>query len=170
MHDATLVFIPFACSQFPDAQVNNCGNLLIRVRHLLHCAFATERRASLPLTSADSDVERVVAELRAAVHAETRLTVSAGIACNRLLAKIASDRNKPNGQCLVPASRDAIVNFLAPLPIRKIPGIGKVSERILLDLGIDTCQHLWDRRALLKLVRSRGCGIATGGKKVKGSH
>lgn len=99
-----------------------------------------------------ADVERVVQQLRERVYAKTQLTVSAGIACNSLLAKIASDQRKPNGQFYVPPQREAILEFIRDLPIRKIPGIGKVSERVLVDLGISTCHGLWSKRALLKLV------------------
>lgn len=95
----------------------------------------------------------MVSELRAAVKAETRLTVSAGIAPNRMLAKVASDFRKPDGQYVVPADREAILAFVETLPIRKVPGIGKVTERILLDLGVNTCHDLYKKRALLKLVR-----------------
>ena len=59
------------------------------------------------------------------------LTCSVGIAPSRLLAKVASDVDKPNGQYLVPAGRGAIGGFLGPLPLRKLPGIGRVAERVL---------------------------------------
>jgi hypothetical protein len=68
----------------------------------------------------------------------TALTASAGIACNRLLAKLCTDMNKPNGQTRLPADRTAILAFLRPLPVRKVPGIGRVMERLLTELGIHT--------------------------------
>ena len=82
----------------------------------------------------------IASEIRAAIFAETRLTASAGIAPNKFLAKIASDWNKPNGQFVVkPAMVDA---FLAPLAVGKLPGVGKVMEAKLAELGIATCTDL----------------------------
>lgn len=53
-----------------------------------------------------------------------------------MLAKIGSDINKPHGQFMVPFARDAVLDFTRPLTIRKVPGIGKVSERCLEALGV----------------------------------
>ena len=78
--------------------------------------------------------------IRDAIREETQLTASAGIAPNKFLAKIASDWNKPDGQfVLKPALVDA---FLAPLPVGKLPGVGKVMEAKLAELGIATCTDL----------------------------
>lgn len=79
----------------------------------------------------------VVSRLRADVEATTGLTISAGIAANRLLAKICSDKNKPNGQFELEFSREAITKFMRDLPVRKIPGFGRVTERCLEGLGIE---------------------------------
>lgn len=76
--------------------------------------------------------ETVVEQLRAEVTKVTGgLTVSAGVACTRTLAKIAADFNKPNGSYFVQSSREAIVEFCQELKIRKVPGIGKVMESYL---------------------------------------
>ncbi|KAF8650421.1 hypothetical protein AX16_005226 [Volvariella volvacea WC 439] len=75
--------------------------------------------------------EECVQEMRAAVCKETKLTVSAGIAPNKMLAK-----NKPNGQFALPFKVDAIKNFMKDLPIRKVPGIGRVNERLLESVDI----------------------------------
>ncbi|XP_051146660.1 DNA polymerase kappa [Andrographis paniculata] len=85
----------------------------------------------------------VAEELRESVHTETGLTCSAGVAPNRLLAKICSDINKPNGQFVLPNERTAIMTFISSLPIRKIGGIGKVTENILKGaFGITTCEEM----------------------------
>lgn len=78
----------------------------------------------------------VVSELREAVHQKTGLTISAGIAPNTMLAKICSDKNKPNGQFELPFEGRAIRDFMRELPIRRIPGIGRVMERVLGSMGI----------------------------------
>ena len=64
--------------------------------------------------------ERVVSEIRGRIHSTTQLTASAGIAPNKMLAKIASDMNKPNGQHTIPSSREDILDFIRKLPIRKV--------------------------------------------------
>ena len=98
------------------------------------------------------DVDEVVKQLREQVATLTGLTVSVGIAPNKMLAKISSDRNKPNGQFRVKAERDFIISLMQDLPCRKIPGIGRVTERILSSLGVETCGDIWSSRVLLHLV------------------
>ena len=99
--------------------------------------------------------QETVREIREAIFAATQLTASAGIACNGRLAKVCSDRNKPNGQYALPRDRATIQDFMSKLPIRKVSGIGKVSERELNAFGVTTCQHLLDQRGTLKLVFSQ---------------
>ena len=72
----------------------------------------------------------------------TELPCSVGLAPTRLVAKVASDQAKPRGLVFVPAGSEAA--FLAPLPVRKIPGIGKVTEAALRSLGIATVGQLAD--------------------------
>ncbi|XP_062089394.1 DNA polymerase kappa isoform X2 [Humulus lupulus] len=87
--------------------------------------------------------EEIAEEIRANIFEETGLTCSAGVAANRLLAKVCSDINKPNGQFVLPNNRVAVMTFISSLPIRKIGGIGKVTEHILRDaLGINTCEEM----------------------------
>ena len=62
----------------------------------------------------------VVKEIRQRIEEHTSLTASAGIAPNKMLAKIASDRNKPNGQYFLPPIRDEVLAFTRELPIRKV--------------------------------------------------
>jgi len=85
------------------------------------------------------------------------LTCSVGIAQTKLVAKIASDFKKPAGLTVVePAGTE---DFLAPLPVRKVPGIGKKAEQALLELGIRTIGDLaaYDTR---KLIAEFGRGAA----------
>src|SRR5438270_1271884 len=71
---------------------------------------------------------------------ETELNCSIGIGSSRLVAKVSSDQGKPNGICYVLAGCEQA--FLAPLEVRKIPGVGKVTEKNLQDLGIKTVGDL----------------------------
>jgi DNA polymerase IV len=78
--------------------------------------------------------------IRDMIFRKTKLTSSAGIGPNKLVAKIASEINKPNGQLEVKAHD--VPAFMAPLPVRKIWGIGPASEQKLEQLGIKTCAEL----------------------------
>src|ERR1700740_1299770 len=92
----------------------------------------TERPHGPPLAAAD--------KLLRAITRSTALPCSGGLATTRLVAKVASDQGKPRGLVWVVPGMEA--RFLAPLPIRKIPGIGEVTERALRALGIETVEHL----------------------------
>jgi DNA polymerase IV len=83
------------------------------------------------------DDARALAEaVRAVVRARTRLSCSLGVATSKVVAKIASDRRKPGGLTVVRPGQEAA--FLAPLPIRILPGIGPRAEERLLAVGITT--------------------------------
>lgn len=93
------------------------------------------------------DVEQIVQEIRERVLSKTGLTCSGGIGPNFMVAKIASDINKPNGQYHVPFSREGILKFLGPISTRKVGGIGKVTERVLKEvLEVDNISQLYAKR------------------------
>jgi DNA polymerase-4 len=83
------------------------------------------------------------AAIRAAILAETGLTASAGVAPNKFLAKIASDWNKPDGLCVIRPQQ--ALAFLAPLPVGRLPGVGKVTEARLAALGLVTVADIRER-------------------------
>ncbi|EIL99004.1 DNA polymerase IV, partial [Rhodanobacter sp. 115] len=78
--------------------------------------------------------------IRAAIRAETRLTASAGVAPNKFLAKIASDFRKPDGLFVVRPRE--VMDFLTPLSVARLPGVGKVMEGRLAALGVITVGEL----------------------------
>jgi DNA polymerase IV len=78
--------------------------------------------------------------IRSLIFRKTKLTASAGIGPNKLIAKIASDLKKPNGQFEV--KPDEVPLFMKTLPVRKLWGIGNVTERKMERLGISTCGQL----------------------------
>jgi DNA polymerase IV len=81
-------------------------------------------------------------ELKQRIRAERRLTATIGIASNKLLAKIASDHQKPDGLTVI-LDRDK-VSFLRPLPVRILYGVGRVTEQALHQAGIRTVGELQD--------------------------
>ena len=93
--------------------------------------------------------EDAVAQLRRQVHLKTGITVSAGIAANAKLAKICSNMNKPNGQFVLPNDRAPIMAFMRDLPCRKVNGIGRVWERELKAIGLQTCGDIYGQRQFL---------------------
>ena len=96
------------------------------------------RRA--PDETGDQTVGRVVREMTATIRGELGLPASAGIASSKTMAKVASGLAKPAGVVMVPAGREA--ETLAPLPVRKLPGVGPVAEAKLAEAGIETLGQL----------------------------
>jgi DNA polymerase IV len=82
----------------------------------------------------------IAGQIRARIKNETGLTASVGVAPNKFLAKLASDHGKPNG--LVVVLPDRVSEFLSPLPVGRIWGVGKKAEKRLHDLGIETIGQL----------------------------
>ncbi|KHN71579.1 DNA polymerase kappa [Toxocara canis] len=101
------------------------------------------------------DVDEIVREMRFRVEQTTGLTCSAGIAPNSMIAKICSDINKPNGQFRVANDKVAVLEFMRNLPIRKVSGIGAVTEAILKGIGVEKCGDLYEKRAIISLLFTR---------------
>jgi DNA polymerase IV len=77
---------------------------------------------------------KVASAIRQQIREELDLTASAGVAPNKFLAKIASDWRKPNGLFVIQPAE--VEDFLTPLPVGRIPGVGKVTEEKLAALGL----------------------------------
>lgn len=80
---------------------------------------------------------RIAEDIRQTIFNETGLTASAGVAPIKFVAKIASDENKPDGICVI--TPEQLDSFVAALPLKKIPGVGKVTAEKLAELGLHTC-------------------------------
>jgi DNA polymerase-4 len=94
----------------------------------------TENKCALPTAT------KVASAIRRAIRDELHLTASAGVAPNKFLAKIASDWRKPDGLFVIqPEDVDA---FLPPLPVERLPGVGKVTAERLTTLGVKTVGDL----------------------------
>lgn len=84
--------------------------------------------------------EEIATKIKEQVVEETGLTVSAGVAPSKFVAKIASDMQKPDGLTIVPEGK--VEEFLEPLPIEKLWGVGKATRKILAHLGVRTIGDL----------------------------
>ncbi|MDM8349416.1 DNA polymerase IV [Pseudomonas sp. sp1636] len=108
---------------------------------------------------------RIAQDIRRRVSQELHITVSAGVAPNKFLAKIASDWQKPNGLFVI--TPDRVEAFVAVLPVSKLHGVGKVTADKLARRGIHTCAELreWNKLGLVKEFGSFGerlWGLARG--------
>ena len=88
----------------------------------------------------------IAKEIRSRVWQELRLVVSAGVAPNKFLAKIASDWRKPNGLFVI--TPDQVDDFVLSLPVKKLHGVGKVTAAKLAAMGINDCAQLREHSPL----------------------
>jgi DNA polymerase IV len=100
-----------------------------------------------------------VRRIKQRIRAETGLTASAGLAANKFIAKIASDLRKPDGMVVVEPGREA--EFLAPLPIERLWGVGKATAKSLAALGIATIGQLQrlSRATLVSRLGAHGADL-----------
>jgi DNA polymerase IV len=84
--------------------------------------------------------EEIARRIKAAIHAETGLTASVGVATSKLVAKIGSDLRKPDGLVVVRAGEEAA--FLAPMPVSRLWGVGPATTTALAELGVRTIGDL----------------------------
>ena len=100
-----------------------------------------------------------VRRIKQRIRAETGLTASAGLAANKFIAKIASDLRKPDGMVVVERGREA--EFLAPLPIERLWGVGKATAKSLAALGIATIGQLQrlSRATLVSRLGAHGADL-----------
>jgi DNA polymerase IV len=90
----------------------------------------SENKQALPSAT------EVAKQIRHKIRDTLELTASAGIASNKFLAKIASDWNKPDGLFVI--RPEQALDFLAPLPVGRLPGVGKVMDQKLAGIGVRT--------------------------------
>lgn len=95
----------------------------------------------------------IAQQIRHTIAKEVGVTASAGIAPNKFLAKVASDLNKPDGQFVI--TPDDVEGFVKTLAVKRIFGVGKVTNEKLNRLGINTCGDL-QQRSLIELVDKFG--------------
>ncbi|QLB13124.1 DNA polymerase IV [Bisgaardia hudsonensis] len=165
-------------SAMPTAQaVKLCPNLILvpvnmplykQISKQIHSIFHryTDLVEPLSLDEAYLDVTHchqcsgsatwIAEEIRKTIFKETGLTASAGVAPVKFLAKIASDCNKPNGSFVI--NPQDVDDFVKKLPLKKIPGVGKVTTERLLKMGLKTCEDVqnFDQSVLLNQFGKMG--------------
>lgn len=102
------------------------------------------------------DGEEIARRIKAEIRKQTQLTASVGVASAKLIAKIASDLRKPDGLVVVPPGTER--EFLAPLPVRKLWGVGPKMEERLARLGVHTIGQLADAKAT-RLLGAHGLDL-----------
>jgi DNA polymerase-4 len=102
-----------------------------------------------------SSPEEVARRIKYTIHTEVGLTATVGVATSKLIAKIAGDSRKPDGLVLVQPGTEA--DFLAPLPIGVIPGLGPKTEERLRQMGVRTVGDLANQETQ-RLVQALGTG------------
>ncbi|HXX58956.1 MAG TPA: DNA polymerase IV, partial [Thermodesulfovibrionales bacterium] len=96
--------------------------------------------AFLDISESDTSSEDIVRELKKRIRNETGLTCSIGIGPNKLIAKIASDMEKPDGLTII--TEEDVASRISPLPVRKLWGVGPKTEAYLKGIGIGTIGEL----------------------------
>lgn len=104
--------------------------------------------------------EVIARQIRAAIRAEVGLTASIGVAGNKFLAKLGSERAKPDGLFVVPEGREAIVRFLGALKVGELWGVGKVTGETLERAGFQTVSDIQKADGAY-LERLLGSGLAS---------
>jgi len=134
------VFVPPDFTRYRAAS-KQVREILLRHTDLVEPLSLDEAYLDVTAPKSGLDSGTAVAKaIRAEIFEATQLTASAGVAPNKFLAKIASDWKKPNGLFVIRPHE--VEGFLAPLPVARIPGVGKVMDAKLQTLGIRTCADL----------------------------
>jgi len=127
------VFLPVDMEAY-SRESERIKNILRRFTPLIEDVGIDE--AFLDISGIDKPSEEIAKEIKRQINDKTELTCSIGVAPNKLLAKIASDMEKPDGLTIIlPDEREHI---LQPLPVRKLWGIGPKTEAYLKDMGTET--------------------------------
>lgn len=151
-----LIIIPGNMEKYRQAS-SEIHEIFARYTDLIEPLSLDEAYLDVSASSACQGSATLMAkEIRQRIRKDVGITVSAGIAPNKFLAKIASDWNKPDGQFLItPAQVDS---FIRELPVRRLHGVGRMTARKMEHLGVDTCADLqgWSSASLANHFGSFG--------------
>jgi len=145
-----LVFLPVRFDLYRAASAR-VREILFEVTPLVEPLSLDE--AYLDVSAHDRFAWDIAKEIRQRIFEKTGLTGSAGIAPNKMLAKIASDWRKPNGQFAI--TPDQVAAFMRDLPVRKLWGVGPKSAEKFAAAGIQTCGDL-QRFSLPEMIARHG--------------
>lgn len=151
------VFLPVRMAAYTEAS-RRVMQILRGVTPLVEQVSIDEAFLDItPALRSFRDAVEVAGHLKQAIRHDLRLTASVGVAPNKFLAKLASDLEKPDGLTVTPADEPGIRDFLAPLPVSKIWGVGDAAEAQLKRFGIRTIGDLQrrDRDALCRMFGDR---------------
>lgn len=135
-----LIIVPHRMEAYREASVS-MRHIFYQYTELVEPLSLDE--AFLDVTNSDhcrGSATRIAEQIRQRVYDEIKLRVSAGVAPNKFLAKVASDWNKPDGLFVI-APKD-VDNFVLQLPVGKIFGVGKATNSRLADINVKTCADL----------------------------
>ena len=144
-----LIIVPPRFGRYKEISTQ-VHEIFSRYTHLIEPISIDE--AFLDVTSSNQDMPLamdIAKAIRQEIHDELHLTASAGVSYNKLLAKIASDFRKPNGQTVVHPRR--ALSFLDRLPVENLWGIGPKTKERMHDMNVYTCGQL--REVPLSLLR-----------------
>ncbi len=127
--------------------------ILSRFSRKIEEASVDEAYFDLSHLSSWKEAEIAARRVKEKVQQEQHLTCSVGVGPNKMVAKIAAGIHKPDGLLVVP--EEEVVNFLAPLSVDVLPGVGKVTEKILFGLRIKNVQDLRELGSL-RLTKALG--------------
>lgn len=148
-----LIFLPVDMKKYQTVS-NEIHNIFKCYTKIIEPVSLDE--AYLDVTNSDycnGNPVMMALQIRKKIFVDLKITASAGIASNKFLAKIASEWNKPNGQCVI--YDEDVENFISDLSIRKINGVGEKTEKKLLNIGIKTFSDL-QKLEIKKLINIFG--------------
>lgn len=130
--------------------------LLRRYSPLVEERSVDEAYLDLSHCSSFAAAIKICQQIKAAIKQQEKITASIGLGPNKLIAKIASDSEKPNGLTIVPPEK--VLDWLAPMPLRVIPGVGPKTAQLLTHHGLHTIAdaRTWTREQLTYLLGSWG--------------
>jgi len=143
-----VTFLPVRMQRYAEVSAH-VTETLRRFVFLVEQAGIDEAYFDLSSCESYAFAEEICLKIKASIREEERLTASVGIGPNKLIAKIASGMHKPDGLTVV-REEDAAL-FLAPLPVRTIPGVGPKTEAELAKVGVKTIKDM--RRLSLEEFR-----------------
>jgi len=161
-----VVFIESGFRRYSEVSKSIMKVITVHLKGMPENLFESERPAleqvsvdecyfDLSFAGSFAKAKQIAEEIKKDIKKKERLTASIGIGPNKLIAKIASDFKKPDGLTVVPPEKAA--DFLAPLPVRRIPGVGPKAEAKLARLGVKTIADALELFGLPRHQLSRRC-------------